>query len=74
MSLDRFFIIPARVILFMVGMAAVALPVWAQQPAAIPGTFAENPIVYFVMTDRFVNGDPYQRPRLRPPAGDEPQG
>ena len=23
-----------------------------------PGSFADNPIVYFVMTDRFVNGDP----------------
>jgi alpha-amylase len=23
-----------------------------------PGSFADNPIIYFVMTDRFVNGDP----------------
>ena len=30
----------------------------AQAPVAVPGTFAENPIVYFVMTDRFVNGNP----------------
>jgi len=24
----------------------------------VPGSFADNPIIYFVMTDRFVNGDP----------------
>jgi alpha-amylase len=28
------------------------------EPARAPGSFADNPIVYFVMTDRFVNGDP----------------
>ena len=27
-------------------------------PVRAPGSFADNPIVYFVMTDRFVNGDP----------------
>lgn len=27
-------------------------------PVASPGTFAENPIVYFVVTDRFHNGNP----------------
>jgi len=27
-------------------------------PVRVPGSFADNPIVYFVMTDRFVNGDP----------------
>lgn len=27
-------------------------------PAAVPGSFADNPIVYFLMTDRFVNADP----------------
>ncbi|WP_046114506.1 alpha-amylase family glycosyl hydrolase [Aquincola tertiaricarbonis] len=27
-------------------------------PAAVPGSFADNPIVYFVITDRFANGDP----------------
>lgn len=26
--------------------------------AAVPGSFADNPIVYFVITDRFANGDP----------------
>jgi alpha-amylase len=28
------------------------------EPARVPGRFADNPILYFVMTDRFVNGDP----------------
>ena len=47
-------------------------------PAAavrVPGSFADNPIVYFVMTDRFVNGDPandhsYGRTREAAPADD----
>ncbi len=30
----------------------------AAVPVAVPGTFAQNPIVYFVMTDRFYDGDP----------------
>ncbi|TMQ07883.1 MAG: alpha-amylase [Deltaproteobacteria bacterium] len=30
----------------------------AVHPVRAPGSFADNPIVYFVMTDRFVNGDP----------------
>jgi len=30
----------------------------AAQPVAVPGAFADNPIVYFLMTDRFVNGNP----------------
>jgi hypothetical protein len=58
MTLDRLLIIRVRAFLFMAGMAAAALPVLAQKPEAIPGTFAENPIVYFVMTDRFFNGNP----------------
>jgi alpha-amylase len=28
------------------------------QAVRVPGSFADNPIVYFVMTDRFANGDP----------------
>jgi alpha-amylase len=28
------------------------------EPARAPGSFADNPIIYFVMTDRFVNADP----------------
>jgi alpha-amylase len=27
-------------------------------PATVPGRFADNPIVYFVITDRFANGNP----------------
>jgi len=27
-------------------------------PAAVPGRFADNPIVYFLITDRFANGNP----------------
>lgn len=27
-------------------------------PAGVPGSFADNPIVYFAITDRFANGDP----------------
>ncbi|HSS02940.1 MAG TPA: alpha-amylase family glycosyl hydrolase, partial [Kofleriaceae bacterium] len=41
----------------------------------VPGSFADNPIVYFVMTDRFVNGDPsndhsYGRQREATPSDD----
>ncbi|MEZ4359671.1 MAG: alpha-amylase family glycosyl hydrolase [Kofleriaceae bacterium] len=28
------------------------------EPVAIPGSFVDNPIVYFVLTDRFLDGDP----------------
>lgn len=40
-----------------------------------PGSFADNPIVYFVMTDRFLNGDPsndgsYGRKREADPLAD----
>ncbi len=41
--------------------ASAAVPVAASSlaiPAAVPGRFADNPIVYFVITDRFANGDP----------------
>jgi len=37
---------------------AATLPLPAGQPVAVPGAFADNPIVYFLMTDRFNNGDP----------------
>jgi alpha-amylase len=30
----------------------------AQEPLAQPGSFTDNPIVYFVVTDRFLNGNP----------------
>lgn len=38
--------------------AAAASPDAPSEPARAPGSFADNPIIYFVMTDRFVNGDP----------------
>jgi len=46
-----------------------------QAPAASAGSFAENPIVYFVVTDRFLNGNPandgsYGRTREAKPADD----
>lgn len=39
---------------------APAAPAWApgSAPAAVPGGFADNPIIYFVITDRFYNGNP----------------
>lgn len=45
------------------------------RPAAVPGSFADNPIVYFVVTDRFANGNPandhaYGRQREKDPAAD----
>jgi alpha-amylase len=36
---------------------ALAAP-GAASAADVPGSFADNPIVYFVITDRFVNGNP----------------
>lgn len=33
-------------------------PPAAEVPVAVPGSFADNPIVYFVITDRFLDGDP----------------
>jgi alpha-amylase len=38
--------------------AAAAAPTSAAEPAAAPGSFADNPIVYFVITDRFLDGNP----------------
>ncbi len=57
---------------------AAAVPAAAaavQGPASAPGAFADNPIVYFVITDRFENGDPandasYGRKREASPAAD----
>ncbi len=55
--------------------AAAASPDAPSEPARARGSFADNPILYFVMTDRFVNGDPgndhsYGRSR-EPPAQDD---
>ncbi|GLH73285.1 hypothetical protein GETHLI_17870 [Geothrix limicola] len=75
MALDRLLTTSVRALVLVAGMAAVVLPVFAQTPVAIPGTFAENPIVYFVVTDRFYNGNPandesYGRHREKTPKDD----
>ncbi len=60
-----------------VAKPVAAAPTPAPAPAAkpIPGSFADNPIVYFVMTDRFFDGNPandnsYGRTREAKPADD----
>ncbi len=67
----------ARALVFAAGLAAACLPARGQAPVpvSIPGTFAQNPIVYFVMTDRFYDGDPsndhsYGRQREKDPKDD----
>jgi len=47
----------------------------ADGPAGVPGSFADNPIVYFVITDRFLDGNPandgsYGRTREADPQAD----
>ncbi len=54
---------------------AAPAPAAPAAPARQPGRFADNPILYFVMTDRFVNGDPsndhsYGRTREPTPESD----
>jgi alpha-amylase len=54
---------------------APVTPVTPKRPAAVPGSFADSPIVYFVVTDRFANGNPandaaYGRQREKDPAAD----
>jgi alpha-amylase len=45
------------------------------EPLAHPGSFADNPIVYFVMTDRFYNGNPENdRSYGRAPDGEQEIG
>ncbi len=39
-------------------VAAVFAVLGAAAASDVPGSFADNPIVYFVMTDRFVDGNP----------------
>jgi alpha-amylase len=56
-------------------LASGVLLAQAPAPVAVPGTFADNPIVYFVLTDRFLNGDPsndnsYGRKREATPKAD----
>jgi alpha-amylase len=55
-------------------VAALALA-WGVPATAQPGSFADNPIIYFVVTDRFVNGNPandnaYGRKREAEPLDD----
>ena len=56
-------------------LSALLLPLGAEAPAGKADTFARNPIVYFVMTDRFFNGNPandqsYGRQREATPKAD----
>jgi alpha-amylase len=63
-----------RALLLM--LASCAVSAFAQgKPAATAGTFADNPIVYFVVTDRFLDGNPannnsYGREREKDPKKD----
>ncbi|MBT9523785.1 MAG: alpha-amylase [Rhizobacter sp.] len=55
--------------------APVAQPTVAAGPVQAPGRFADNPIVYFAITDRFENGNPandgsYGRKREATPKDD----
>ncbi|MDP1830763.1 MAG: alpha-amylase family glycosyl hydrolase [Geothrix sp.] len=70
-----------RALYLAAGLFAASQPVGGQAlapvpaPVSVPGTFAENPIVYFVMTDRFYNGNPandqsYGRQRENAPKAD----
>src|SRR3954469_2425387 len=66
----------AAVILAACGGSALPVPPAAPAaPVRVPGSFADNPIVYFLLTDRFANGDPsndhsYGRQRGATPAED----
>ena len=73
----RVALLPALVAIACRGTAPVpAAPGPVAPPAPqvvvrVPGSFADNPIVYFVLTDRFVNGDPsndHSYGRTREPA------
>ena len=75
MNQARFHTVTLRGLILALGLATAVRSLPAQQPLAVPGTFAQNPIVYFVMTDRFVNGDPsndgsYGRTREATPKAD----
>jgi alpha-amylase len=39
-------------------LATGSLLLAAGTPVAVPGSFADNPIIYFLMTDRFLDGNP----------------
>jgi alpha-amylase len=66
---------PLRRTLAALAAAVVLAGAQAQTPVARPGSFADNPIVYFVVTDRFFNGNPgndnsYGRQREAKPQDD----
>jgi alpha-amylase len=59
--------ITRRIALWGIGLAALlaallaglpSLDRKADAPAGVPGSFADNPIVYFAITDRFFDGNP----------------
>ncbi len=57
------------------GTRPAAAPAASSGPASVAGSFADNPIVYFVVTDRFFNGNPandrsYGRQRESEPQAD----
>ncbi len=63
---------PAVVPVPVASVAAASAPA---APLTVPGTFADNPIVYFLITDRFANGNPandhsYGRQRESTPRDD----
>lgn len=45
-------------LLAVVILAVTGCPRRSADPAGVPGAFADNPIVYFALTDRFHNGNP----------------
>jgi alpha-amylase len=71
---------PLRCLLVTIALAALgallsACDHRADAPAGRPGSFADNPIVYFVVTDRFLDGNPandgsYGRTRETAPLAD----
>ena len=66
---------PLRQTLAALASALALSGALAQTPVAQPGSFADNPIVYFVVTDRFLNGNPandnsYGRQREAKPQDD----
>jgi alpha-amylase len=64
-----------RLLRTALALLAGAMLVAAGEPVAVKGAFQDNPIVYFLMTDRFANGNPdndhsYGRQREADPKAD----
>ncbi len=73
-TLPRRALLAAAASVLLAGLAS-AQPASAPKRASTAGTFADNPIVYFVITDRFHDGNPannnaYGRKREAKPADD----